>query len=56
MTQNVVTLWYRAPELLFGAKKYTVAVDMWSASGTGSTAVLGKQTPPSEMPNSAHDD
>jgi len=27
---KVVTLPYRAPELLFGAKKYGVAVDMWS--------------------------
>ncbi|GAA6063066.1 hypothetical protein JCM10212_003124 [Sporobolomyces blumeae] len=30
MTQLVVTLWYRAPELLFGATEYTTAVDMWS--------------------------
>eukprot|EP00913_Durusdinium_trenchii_P018593 g17471.t1 len=30
ITQNVVTLWYRAPELLLGAKRYTMAVDMWS--------------------------
>ncbi|OMJ25941.1 Cyclin-dependent kinase 11B [Smittium culicis] len=30
MTQLVVTLWYRAPELLFGAKEYSTAVDMWS--------------------------
>lgn len=29
-TGLVVTLWYRAPELLFGAKTYTAAVDMWS--------------------------
>ncbi|OCF42143.1 CMGC/CDK protein kinase [Kwoniella heveanensis CBS 569] len=30
MTQLVVTLWYRSPELLLGAKEYTTAVDMWS--------------------------
>lgn len=30
ITTNVVTLWYRAPELLFGAKQYNIAVDMWS--------------------------
>ncbi|KAF2089873.1 kinase-like protein [Saccharata proteae CBS 121410] len=30
MTQLVVTLWYRAPELLLGAKEYGRAVDMWS--------------------------
>lgn len=27
----VVTIWYRAPELLLGAKHYTSAVDMWAA-------------------------
>ncbi|KAF9574952.1 Cyclin-dependent kinase 10 [Mortierella alpina] len=31
MTPKVVTLWYRAPELLFGDSNYTTAVDMWSA-------------------------
>ena len=30
LTQLVVTLWYRAPELLLGAARYTSAVDMWS--------------------------
>ncbi|KAK6589880.1 cyclin-dependent kinase-related kinase [Cryptosporidium xiaoi] len=29
-TPEVVTLWYRCPELLFGSTKYTHAVDMWS--------------------------
>ncbi|KAF8693690.1 hypothetical protein HU200_039106 [Digitaria exilis] len=29
-TQPVVTLWYRAPELLLGAKEYSTAIDMWS--------------------------
>ncbi|KAL2068388.1 hypothetical protein VTL71DRAFT_16486 [Oculimacula yallundae] len=30
LTQLVVTLWYRAPELLLGTEKYGTAVDMWS--------------------------
>ena len=30
MTQLVVTLWYRSPELLLGAEKYAEGVDMWS--------------------------
>jgi cell division cycle 2-like protein len=30
MTLPVVTLWYRAPELLFGETQYTSAIDMWS--------------------------
>lgn len=29
-TPVVVTLWYRCPELLLGAKEYSTAVDMWS--------------------------
>ena len=30
LTQLVVTLWYRAPELLLGAERYGPEVDMWS--------------------------
>lgn len=30
MTTNVVTLWYRPPELLLGGTHYGVGVDLWS--------------------------
>jgi cyclin-dependent kinase 7 len=30
MTSNVITRWYRPPELLFGARHYSGAVDVWS--------------------------
>ena len=30
MTQLVVTLWYRAPELLMGSADYSTAIDIWS--------------------------
>ncbi|KAJ9365486.1 kinase-like domain-containing protein [Paecilomyces variotii] len=30
LTQLVVTLWYRSPELLLGADKYGPEIDMWS--------------------------
>lgn len=30
MTPNVVTLWYRSPELLFGSKIQRTAIDIWS--------------------------
>ncbi|KAM3081063.1 hypothetical protein ACMFMG_005019 [Clarireedia jacksonii] len=30
MTQLVVTLWYRSPELLLGEERYGTPVDMWS--------------------------
>ncbi|KAJ6239945.1 cyclin-dependent kinase a-2 [Anaeramoeba flamelloides] len=29
-THEIVTLWYRAPEILLGAKHYSTPVDMWS--------------------------
>jgi serine/threonine protein kinase len=29
-THEVVTLWYRAPEILLGQKVYSPAVDIWS--------------------------
>ncbi|RPA76374.1 Pkinase-domain-containing protein [Ascobolus immersus RN42] len=30
MTNKVITLWYRPPELLYGARFYSGAVDVWS--------------------------
>jgi len=30
-THEVVTIWYRAPEILFGTQEYALPVDMWSA-------------------------
>jgi serine/threonine protein kinase len=29
-THEVVTLWYRAPEVMLGSKIYSTAIDMWS--------------------------
>lgn len=29
-TNRVVTLWYRAPELLLGSNQYTSSIDIWS--------------------------
>ncbi|KAL3501048.1 hypothetical protein ACH5RR_035497 [Cinchona calisaya] len=40
-THLVVTLWYRAPELLLGAKQYSTAIDMWSL-GCIMAELLGK--------------
>ncbi|MQL71386.1 hypothetical protein Taro_003711, partial [Colocasia esculenta] len=31
LTSRVVTLWYRAPELILGATDYGVGIDLWSA-------------------------
>jgi cyclin-dependent kinase 2 len=30
MFWQVVTLWYRSPEILLGAKTYSTPVDIWS--------------------------
>ena len=29
-THEVVTLWYRAPEILLGAHEYSTPIDIWS--------------------------
>jgi serine/threonine protein kinase len=29
-TQEVVTLWYRCPEILLGMQSYSLGVDLWS--------------------------
>ena len=30
-SHQISTRWYRAPEILFGARKYTGAIDLWAA-------------------------
>ena len=42
MTPLVVTLWYRAPELLLGELKYTTAVDVWSLGCIMAELILKK--------------
>ncbi len=41
-THEVVTLWYRAPEILLGQRAYAPAVDMWSI-GTIFVELLNKR-------------
>ena len=31
LCEQVVTLWYRPPDVLMGAKLYSTSIDMWSA-------------------------
>jgi cyclin-dependent kinase len=40
-THEVVTLWYRAPEILLGKSDYSLAVDMWSVGCIFSEMVMG---------------
>ena len=42
MTNRVVTLWYRAPELLLGSRNYKCSVDMWSVGCVFAELLLGK--------------
>ena len=38
LTHEVVTLWYRAPEILLGQEIYTSAIDMWAVG-----CIIGKE-------------
>lgn len=42
MTPQMVTLWYRAPELLLGCRTHTTAVDMWAFGCILGELLLGK--------------
>ncbi|CAN0890964.1 Cell division control protein 2 homolog [Linum grandiflorum] len=42
-THEVVTLWYRAPEILLGSRHYSTPVDMWSVGCI--FAEMANQTP-----------
>jgi cyclin-dependent kinase 12/13 len=42
LTNRVITLWYRPPELLLGATQYGPSVDMWSAGCIFAELVHGK--------------
>ncbi|KAI4332375.1 hypothetical protein L6164_017290 [Bauhinia variegata] len=46
LTSRVVTLWYRAPELLLGATEYGAAVDLWSVGCILAELFAGKPIMP----------
>ncbi|KAJ0086467.1 hypothetical protein Patl1_07628 [Pistacia atlantica] len=46
LTSRVVTLWYRAPELLLGATEYGPAIDLWSAGCILAELYAGKPIMP----------
>lgn len=41
-THEVVTLWYRAPEILLGTRYYSTGVDIWSVGCIFAEMVLGR--------------
>ncbi|RID45843.1 hypothetical protein BRARA_I02538 [Brassica rapa] len=46
LTSRVVTLWYRAPELLLGATDYGAGIDLWSVGCILTELFLGKPIMP----------
>jgi cyclin-dependent kinase 12/13 len=46
LTNRVITLWYRPPELLLGTQAYGPAVDTWSAGCIFAELLLGKNVLP----------
>eukprot|EP00914_Ancora_sagittata_P002159 GHVO01004883.1.p1 GENE.GHVO01004883.1~~GHVO01004883.1.p1 ORF type:complete len:467 (+),score=76.12 GHVO01004883.1:58-1401(+) len=48
ITHEVVTLWYRAPELLLGECKYGTPIDMWSVGCILAEMVVGKSLFPGD--------
>ncbi|CAA0394404.1 unnamed protein product [Arabidopsis thaliana] len=46
LTSRVVTLWYRAPELLLGATEYGPGIDLWSVGCILTELFLGKPIMP----------
>lgn len=48
MSGQVATRWYRAPELLYGARAYTSAIDLWSAGAIFGELLAGGPLFPGE--------
>ncbi len=42
MTHEIITLWYRPPEVLLGIENYTTKVDSWSIGCIIAEMILGK--------------
>jgi cyclin-dependent kinase 12/13 len=42
LTNNVITMWYKPPELLLGAQRYSHPVDMWSTGCVLAELELGR--------------
>ncbi|GAU12443.1 hypothetical protein TSUD_229770 [Trifolium subterraneum] len=51
LTSRVVTLWYRAPELLLGATDYGATIDLWSAGCILAELLVGKPIMPGRTEN-----
>lgn len=59
MTQEVVTQYYRAPEILMGSRHYSNAIDIWSvgcifAELLGRRILFQAQSPIQQVPPYSH--
>jgi len=50
-THEVVTLWYRPPDVLLGSTKYSTPVDLWSVGCIFAEMVTGKPLFPGADPD-----
>jgi len=49
MSHGVITLWYRPPELLYGARHYSGAVDVWSIGMVFAELLLRRPYAPADV-------
>lgn len=49
-SHEVVTLWYRAPDILMGSNRYTTSIDLWSAGCIFAEMVLAEPLFPGKEP------
>jgi len=50
-SHEVVTLWYRAPDVLLGSRKYSTPIDIWSAGCIFAEMSLGRPLFPGQSTN-----
>jgi serine/threonine protein kinase len=48
MTRDVCTMWYRAPEVLFGTNHYSAPIDLWSVGCIFAELAIGAPMFPGE--------
>lgn len=49
LTNRVITLWYRPPELLLGATRYGPSVDCWGVGCIFAELIIGKPLFPAKV-------
>lgn len=55
LTHEVVTLWYRPPEILLGQKIYSPSIDIWSIGTIFGKLISGNANPKTSLPRGMRD-